>query len=148
MTRRVVDYYNQFKERSRFYAGMVAWLGFPYAIVAIEHGKRYSGKTKYSLWKMLKLATEGVVSFSDLPLRWIVYFGIAISSISFIFALFYLIVWFFWETIVPGYTSIIVSSFFLGGVQLIVLGVIGRYIGGIHAETKNRPLYVIKDMIE
>jgi glycosyltransferase involved in cell wall biosynthesis len=148
MTRRVVDAYNQFGERSRFYGGLVAWLGFPYAIVAIEHGERFAGKTKYSFWKMIKLAAEGVISFSDLPLRWIVYFGIAISGISFIFALFYFIAWLIWKTVVPGYTSIIVSSLFIGGVQLIVLGVIGRYIGGIYAETKSRPLYVVKTMIE
>jgi dolichol-phosphate mannosyltransferase len=148
MTRRVVDYINELRERSRFYGGLVAWLGFPYAIVPVEHGERFAGKTKYSLWKMIRLATEGIVSFSDIPLRLIGYFGLMISAASFILGIYVLIRWFVWGIPLAGYTSIIVSIFFLGGVTLVVLGVIGRYLGGVLIEVKGRPLYVVRDVIE
>lgn len=148
MSRRVVDYFNQFRERSRFYGGMVAWMGFPYAIVPVEHGERFSGKTKYNLSGMLKLGIEGVISFSDIPLRMIGRFGLLVSAISFIIGLYYLLVWIIHGIPTPGYTSIIVAIFFMGGIQLIVLGIISRYIGSVHIEIKKRPLYVIKDKIE
>ncbi len=148
MTRRVVDYMNQFRERCRFYGGLVAWLGFPYAVIDVEHGKRAAGKTKYNLWKMIKMATEGVISFSDIPLRLVGYFGFIVSAISFIIGIYYILIWLISRTPVPGYTSVIVSIFFMGGVLLIVLGVIGQYIANIHIETKKRPLYVIQDKIE
>jgi len=148
MTRRVVDYYNQFQERSRFYGGLVAWLGFPYAIIPVEHGERFAGKTKYSISKMLRLGIAGVISFSDIPLRLIARFGLIVSVISFLIGLYYILVWLFLGTPVPGFTSIIVAVFFMGGIQLVVLGVISRYLGSIHIETKKRPLYVIKDIIE
>jgi len=148
MTRRVVDYMGQLRERSRFYGGLVAWLGFPYAVVDIEHGERFAGKTKYSLRKLLKHAAEGVISFSDVPLRLAGYFGIMVSTISFAFGLYYLIRRLVWDIPVSGYTSTIVAIFFLGGVLLIVLWVMGQYIGRIHTEVKERPLYVIRDMLE
>jgi len=148
MTRRVVDYMGQLRERSRFYGGLVAWLGFPYAVVDIEHGERFAGKTKYSLRKLLKHAAEGVISFSDVPLRLAGYFGIIVSTISFVFGLYYLIRRLVWDIPVSGYTSTIVAIFFLGGVLLIVLWVMGQYIGRIHTEVKERPLYVIRDMLE
>ncbi|HUV26531.1 MAG TPA: glycosyltransferase family 2 protein [Anaerolineales bacterium] len=148
MTRRVVDYFNQFRERSRFYGGLVAWLGFPYAIVPVEHSERFSGKTKYNLAGMVKLGIEGIISFSDIPLRLIGRFGLLVSALSFIIGIYYLLVWIINGIPTPGYTSMIVSIFFMGGIQLIVLGIISRYIGNIHLEIKKRPLYVIKDKIE
>lgn len=148
MTRRVVDYFNQFRERSRFYGGLVAWMGFPYAVVPIEHGERFSGRTKYSLAKMVKLGIEGIISFSDIPLRLIGRLGLLVSALSFIIGLYYLLVWIFQGIPTPGYTSIIVAIFFMGGIQLVVLGVISRYIGNVHTEIKKRPLYIIKDKIE
>ena len=148
MTRRVVDYMNEFRECSRFYGGLIAWLGFPYAIVDVEHGERFAGKTKYNLWKLLKHAVEGVLSFSDIPLRLIGYFGLIVSVVSFILGIYMFARWFVAGIPVVGYTSVIVSIFFIGGVVLIVLGVIGQYIGRIHAEVKQRPLYVIGDTID
>ena len=148
MTRQVVDYFIEFRERSRFYGGLVAWLGFPYALVEVEHEERFAGKTKYGLWEMIKLATEGIISFSDIPLRLIGYFGLIVSAMSFVLGIYMLIRQFVWRVAVPGYTSIIVSMFFLGGMVLIMLGVIGEYIGKIHTEVKNRPLYVVADVLE
>lgn len=148
LTRRAVDYMNEFRERSRFYGGLVTWLGFPSATVEIEHGRRFAGKTKYSFWKLLRNAAEGVISFSDIPLRLMGYFGFIVSTVSFILGIYMLVRWFIWDIPVSGYTSIIVSMAFLGGVVLIFLGVIGQYISRIHIEVKKRPLYVIRDMIE
>lgn len=148
MKRRVVEHMGQFGERYRFHGGLVAWLGFPYTLVDIEHGKRYGGKTKYSLWKMIKLGIEGIISFSDIPLRLIGYFGLVVSVVSFICGIYVLIKGLLVGTPPSGYTSTIVTVFFTGGVLLLVLGVIGHYIGKIHIEVKKRPLYVIKDIIE
>ena len=148
MTRRVVDWFIKFSERNRFYSGLVAWLGFPYAVVDVEHGERFAGMTTYSLWKMTRLAMEGVVSFSDLPLRLIGHFGLIVSAVSFVIGARILIKWILWGIPVAGYTSTIVSVFFLGGVVLTVLGVLGRYIGKIHSEVKHRPMYVTRDLIE
>ena len=97
---------------------------------------------------MIKLATEGVISFSDVPLRLAGYFGLVVSGVSFVLGIYMLIRWFVWGIPVPGYTSIIVSIFFLGGVILIVLWVIGLYVSRIHVQVKKRPIYVIRDMIE
>lgn len=148
VTRKVVDCTNQLKERNRFHGGLVAWLGFPYTTVDVEYGERFAGKTKYSLRKMIALALEGIISFSDIPLRVIGYFGLLVSAISFIVGIVVLIRHLVWGIPVEGYTSTVVAIFFTGGVILLVLGVIGQYIGRIHIEVKNRPLYVIKDRIE
>lgn len=148
ISRKVVDYMSQLRERSRFYGGLVSWLGFPFATVDIKHSERYRGKTKYNLRKMLALATEGIISFSDLPLHLITYFGLTVSVVSFIIGIVILIRQLIWDFQVAGYTSTIVSLFFLGGILLLVLGVIGQYIGRIHIEVKKRPLYVVRDKLE
>jgi len=148
MTRRVVDNVNELRECSRFWGGLIAWLGFSYAMVDIEHGKRLAGRSKYSLWKMIRLAIEGITSFSNVPLRLAAYFGFVIATLSFVFGVYMVMRKFIWDIPVAGYTSLIVAIFFMGGVQLIVLGVIGEYIGKIHTEVRNRPLYVVEDIIE
>jgi len=148
MTRKVVDCTNQLRERNRFHGGLVAWLGFPYATVDVEYGERFAGKTKYSLRKMIALAIEGIISFSDIPLRMIGYFGLVVSAISFIVGIVVLVRHLVWGIPVEGYTSTVVAIFFTGGVILLVLGVIGQYISRIHIEVKNRPLYVVKDLID
>lgn len=148
MSRKVVDYTNQLRERNRLHGGLVAWLGFSFATVDVEYGARFSGKTKYSLRKMIALALEGIISFSDVPLRVIGYFGLLVSAISFIVGIVVLVRHLAWGIPVEGYTSTVVAIFFTGGVILLVLGVIGQYIGRIHIEVKNRPLYVVKDLME
>jgi glycosyltransferase involved in cell wall biosynthesis len=148
LTRRAVDYMNEFRESPRFYGGLITWLGFPSTTIDIKHSRRYSGKTKYSLWALLRNAAEGVISFSDVPLRLIEYFGLTISAISFVIGIVMLIMWSIGQISVSGYTSIIVSLFFIGGILMIILGVIGEYIGRIHIEVKKRPLYVIRDILE
>lgn len=148
MTRTVVDYTNQLRECSRTLGGLIGWLGFPCAAVDVEHGKRVAGKSKYGLWKLIRLATDGVISFSDVPLRLSGYFGFVVSGVSFVLGVYMLVRHLVLGATVAGYTYIIVSIFFTGGVLLLVLGVIGEYIGRINTEVRNRPLYVIKDIIE
>ena len=148
MTRRVIDYMKEIGERSRFYGGLLGWLGFPYLLVDVEHDDRYAGKTKYNLWKLTRYAIEGIVSFSELPLHLAGYFGLIVSFFSFVLGIYMILSWFIWDVEVAGYTSIVVSVFFLGGVILVVLGVIGQYIGKIHNEVKQRPLYVVREIVE
>ncbi len=148
MTRTVVDYTNQLREHSRTLGGLIKWLGFPYATVDVKHGKRAAGKSKYGLWKLIRLATDGIISFSDVPLRLSAYFGFAVSGASFVLGVYMLVRHLVFGATVAGYTYIIVSIFFTGGVLLLALGVIGEYIGRINTEVRNRPLYVIKDIME
>ena len=148
IARRVIDCMNELGERCRFYGGLLGWLGFPYALVDVEHGERLAGKTKYSLWKLMRYAADGVISFSDVPLHVAGYFGLLVSAVSFVLGVYVLIRWFVWGIPVAGYASIVVSIFFLGGLVLVVLWAVGQYIGRIHTEVKQRPLYVIRDMIE
>ena len=148
MTRQVVDYFTMFRERNRLYGGLIAWLGFTYATIEVEHDRRFAGKSKYDLSKLMKHAIEGVLSFSATPLQLAGYLGLAVSGLSFALGIYMLIRWFIWGVPVAGYTSLIVSVFFLGGIVLIFLWVLGQYIARIHIEVKQRPLYVIRDRIE
>lgn len=91
---------------------------------------------------------EGIISFSDVPLRWVGWFGLTVSAVSFVIGLYYLLFWALLGTPLPGFTLIIVSLFFMGGIQLIVLAFIGQYISKIHLEVKQRPLYVIRDLLQ
>ena len=148
MQRRVVDYFVMFRERNRLYGGLIAWLGFTYTAIEVEHDRRLAGKSKYNLPKLVRHAIEGVISFSATPLQLAGYLGLTVSGLSFALGIYMLVRWFIWGVPVAGYTSLIVSTFFLGGIVLIFLWVIGQYIGRIHIEVKQRPLYVIRDKIE
>jgi dolichol-phosphate mannosyltransferase len=144
----MVDYAKRLREHSRSLGGLVGWLGFPYATVDVEHGERAAGKSKYGLRKLIRFATDGMISFSDVPLRLSAYFGFVVSGVSFVLGVYLLVRHLVLDTTVAGYSYIVVSIFFMGGVLLLVLGIIGEYIGRINTEVRNRPLYVIKDIIE
>ncbi len=147
MRRNVVDYVNMLRERSRFFGGLLSWLGFSYSTVEVSCGRRLSGKSKYNFRKMIKLAAEGILSFSNIPLRLAGYLGLLSSLLSFIIGIYIIVLWSFWKINVPGYVSIIVSIFFTGGVLLFFLGVMGEYVIIIHTEVKKRPLYVIREIV-
>ncbi len=135
------------REKSRFIIGLMSWVGFSQAGVEIERHKRYAGRSKYTLFKLFKLAWHGVTSFSYIPLQLATYCGFGVAAISFLIGIYMLYRKLFLDIPLLGYASIIVSLFFLGGVILFVLGVIGEYIGRIYTEVQNRPLYVIKEEI-
>jgi dolichol-phosphate mannosyltransferase len=145
--RKVVDSLKEIRERSRFVRGLTSWVGFKQEGILYKREKRFAGHTKYSLKKMLKLAVDAVFSFSNFPLRIASYFGFLIAGLSFLYLIYVIILKLFTNTLIPGWTSLIVAVLFLGGVQLICLGIIGEYIGRIGEEVKHRPLYIIKEVI-
>jgi len=149
MSRRVVDVLKRSPERHRFLRGMVSWVGFNQTGVDYDRDERLSGTTKYPLTKMFRFAIDGITSFSDVPLRFASYLGFISSLVAFIYAL-VVISYKLFSLKPPGYTpgwaSTIVAVLFLGGVQLISLGILGEYIGRIYDEVKGRPLYLISDI--
>ena len=148
MNRKVVDSLKNIRERNRFVRGLVSWVGYRQIGVNYKREKRFAGRTKYPLRKMLKFAIDGISSFSFLPLRIASYGGFVISGVGLIYAVYVIFVKLFTTKTVPGWASLMVAILFLGGVQLIAIGIIGEYIARIGQETKQRPLYIIKEIIE
>lgn len=134
-----------FRERNLFLRGLVRQIGFQTAIVTYDRAERVAGESKYPLRKMLALAIEGVTSFSIRPLRLIAGLGFLIAGLSLIYAIYSLIVWSM-GAVVPGWTSIVLPIYILGGAHMIALGVIGEYIGKIYMETKARPRFIIDEV--
>ena|GEM_PF-58705 len=143
MSRRVVDALQGMRERHRFIRGLVAWLGFPQAAVYYDRNERHAGSSKYPVSKMLRFAIDGITSFSDVPLRIATWFGFIVSAVAFVVAIVEILIRVFTGYNLPGYTSTIFAILFLGGVQLIGIGILGEYVGRIHDEIKGRPLYLI-----
>ncbi len=148
MSRRVVNALLVMPERDRFVRGMVSWLGFSQAAVPYRRAARAAGVTKFSLWKMLRFATDGIVSFSILPLRLATWAGFAASGIALLGILITVIEKLMGaEGLVKGWASVLVAILFIGGVQLICMGIIGEYVGRIYGESKRRPLYLVQDKL-
>jgi polyisoprenyl-phosphate glycosyltransferase len=144
--RRALDVFNRMRESNRFVRGMFSWIGLRQAGIVYTRQERFAGETKYPLRKMLRFAATGVISFSAAPLRAALNLGFFVSFVAFAYGIWSIIVKLSGLYEVPGWTSIVVVTTFIGGIQLIVLGVIGEYIGDIHAEVKRRPLYVIGEL--
>ena len=142
MSRRVVDVLKQFRERNRFVRGMVAWIGWRQTAVEYERAVRLAGESKYPLRKMLRFAGDAIVSFSFAPLRLATGLGLVVSTLSFAYAVYAVLARIFAWDVVQGWASLMVAIVFLGGVQLVSLGIIGEYVGRIYDEVKRRPLYV------
>jgi dolichol-phosphate mannosyltransferase len=147
MDRRVVDVLNGMPERNRFVRGIRSWVGLNQVGLAYERHARHAGRPKYTLTRLVYLALDGLVSFSFLPLRIITMLGIGVSCISFLMAILYVIQWFTVGLNPPGFPTLVVSLFFLAGMQLITIGVIGEYVGRIFEEVKRRPLYVVRQVL-
>ena len=146
MSRRVVDALRQTRERHRFIRGLVSWVGYNQIGVEYDRDARFSGETKYPVSKMLKFAIDGITAFSEIPLRFASYLGFVTSSFAFLYAVVVLILKILGYN-EPGYTSTILTVLFLGGVQLIGIGILGEYVGRIYDEIKARPLYLIADNV-
>jgi len=131
-------------ERTRFMKGIYHWVGFRQMGLPYEEGGRLAGASRWSLWRLSALAVDGISAFSNLPLRLWGLLGAAIDGISMIYALSRIIRYFVYGVDVPGFESIIVAVLFLGGIQLLSLGVLGSYIGRIFNEVKGRPLYIVR----
>lgn len=147
MSRRAVEKLKTIRERHRFVRGLVSWIGFPQTGVTFVREERFAGETKYPLKKMLKFAFDGITSFSFFPLQLATYFGFLVSGLSFMGILVVILMKLFTTVTIPGWSSMIASILFLGGVQLITIGIIGEYIGRIYDEVKQRPLYIVQDLV-
>jgi len=137
----------QLTETSRNFNTLIRWVGFKSTAIEVKHGKRMVGKTSYSLNKSFKLALDTIISFSNKPLILTIKFGFLISFSSFIVGIYYLVLYINDKISVLGYTSLIVSIWFLSGLIIMVFGITGLYIGKIFDNVKNRPIYIIKDRI-
>ena len=146
MDRRVVDALLSMPERDRFVRGMVSWLGFSQTGVSYWRSARVAGVTKFSLWKMMRFALDGIVSFSIVPLRMATWTGFAASGLA-IFGIIVVMLERFFGVLglVKGWSSAMIAELFIGGVQLICLGIIGEYVGRIYGESKRRPLYIVRE---
>ncbi len=145
MSREVVENIKLMPERNLFMKGVLSWVGGRTDVVEYARAERVAGSTKFNGWKLWNLALEGITSFSTFPLRMWTYIGLFIACISFTYGSWMIIDKLIFGNNVPGYPSILVSILFLGGVQLIGIGVLGEYIGRIYIEVKQRPRYVLKD---
>jgi len=135
-------------ERNRFVRGMTSWVGYTQVGLPYDRSPRAAGTTKYPLRTMVRLASDAIVSFSSLPLQLAIGFGFALSALCFAYA-----GWAAWVTLVhgrhvPGWASLMVAILLVGGVQLMCLGIIGEYIGRIYDEVKQRPLYLVREVLE
>ena len=147
LDRRVVDVIREMPERNRFMKGLFAWAGFKQAAVSYHREERKVGKTKYNYWKLWTLAIDGITSASTVPLRIWSYLGAFVALGALAFAGFIVVRTLTTGIEVPGYASLMVAILFLGGLQLLSLGVLGEYVGRILTETKARPLYVVRETI-
>lgn len=147
MSRRVIDCLKKYKEVNLFLRGIIPQLGFPATTVFYERNERFAGESKYPLGKMLALAANGITSFSVVPLRMITLLGLFVSSASVVVVVWILIGKFVMHTALPGWTSTVLPIYFLGGVQLLSIGILGEYLSKIYMETKQRPLYFIEEKL-
>jgi len=147
MDRRVVEVIRNLPERSRFMKGIFAWVGFPTTSVPYERPVRDVGASKWPFWRLWNFALDGITAFSTVPLRVWTYFGGIVALVAFLYALFIVLRVLILGIDLPGYPSLMAVVLFLGGVQLVSLGVMGEYIGRLVVEAKRRPLYIIAERI-
>lgn len=148
MSRRAVEAVKQLPENNLFMKGLLSWVGFPTAVVEYTRSERSAGNSKFKFYKLLNLALEGITSFSTVPLRFWTYLGGTVAFVSFLLAMKIILAKLFFGNPVQGYASLMVAILFLGGVQLIGIGVLGEYIGRIYKETKHRPRFIIKSIVK
>ncbi|MEX9793589.1 glycosyltransferase family 2 protein [Morganella morganii] len=144
MSRETVENIKLLPERNLFMKGVLSWVGGNVDIVEYTRAERSAGESKFNGWKLWNLALEGITSFSTFPLRMWTYIGLFVAALSFVYGGWMIIDKLIWGNPVPGYPSLLVSILFLGGIQLIGIGVLGEYIGRIYFESKNRPKYILK----
>jgi polyisoprenyl-phosphate glycosyltransferase len=143
ISQKVVLNLRQMREQLRFFGGLVNWMGFPKAIVDVKHAERYDGKSTYTLKKLFKLASDCIIAYSDKPLKLAVKLGFIMSTLAFIYGIYILIRALIYSSPVLGWSSLIVSLYFISGIIIAILGIIGIYLGKTFDETKKRPLYII-----
>jgi dolichol-phosphate mannosyltransferase len=146
--RQCVEDIKKMREKSRFLTGMLSWIGYRQTGVLTRRDERYEGRSKYTLFRLIRLAWHGITSFSRVPLQSATYFGFIVAFFSFLYGCYMLLKKLIHGIPIMGYASIIVSLFFLGGIILFVLGSIGEYIGRIYEQVQDRPLYLVKERLQ
>lgn len=147
MDRASCEAFKALREQDRFVRGLTSWIGFKQTNIPYRADARHSGQSKYSFSKMLRFAINGITSFTTLPLKAVGVFGLVVAAISFIYAAYALYVRLVLDIAVEGWTSLLMGVLFLGGVQLISIGVLGAYIARIFRQVKNRPLYIVQEKV-
>ena len=146
MDKKVVQQFLTLKEKTKFFRGLITWVGFKQYPLHYTASPRYRGKSKYTLWKMTKFAFDGITSLSSFPLHISTILGTMVSLFSFVYAVYALYIRLVTHQALPGWTSVLVAVLFLGGVQLLSLGVMGEYLNRIYSETKARPTYILRNI--
>ncbi len=144
MSKRVVEALKRLPENQRFMKGLFAWVGFKTTVIEYVREKREAGQSSFNGWKLWNFALDGITSFSTLPLRIWLYIGALVSFLSFLYGSFIILKTLIFGVDLPGYASLAVIMLFLGGIQLIGIGILGEYIGRIYSESKRRPSYIIE----
>ena len=147
VSRRVVEHFRSLNENLRFYGGIVNWLGFEHASIPVQHGARFAGESSYTLGKRIRLAAHITLAHSDRPLRFSIGLGLVMSALSFAYGGYIIVRAMISDFSVEGWASLIASIYFTGGIILVVLGIVGIYIGKIFGEIKRRPLYVVAKQV-
>lgn len=147
LSRRAVAALGGLRERQRFMKGLFAWIGYPQTSVVYHRDARHAGVTKWNYWRLGNLAVEGITSFSTAPLRIATWLGVSAAGLAFLYGLWVLLKVCIWGDPVRGYPTLMVVILFLGGAQLLALGVIGEYIGRTYAESKRRPIYYVESRL-
>jgi glycosyltransferase involved in cell wall biosynthesis len=145
VSRRVIEALRGLRERQRFMKGLFAWVGYPQVELAYQREARIAGRSKFNFWRLWNFALEGITGFSTVPLRVATYVGVASAALAFAYGLWVVAKTLLWGDPVQGWPTLMVVILFLGGVQLVALGVIGEYLGRLYLESKQRPLYLVRD---
>ena len=147
ISRKVVESFRTMRERLRFFGGLVAWMGFPTFSIDVQHDERFAGQSTYTFGKLWKLASETIIAYSDKPLRLSIRFGFTISVLAFGYGSYIFYRALVHGAAITGWSSLIVSVYFLGGIIISILGILGVYLGKTFDESKRRPLYLVRDNI-
>lgn len=143
--KKIVEVLREMPEKNKYLRGQISWVGFNQTFVEYDRQERQAGATGYTYRKMLHFALDGITAFSDVPLKIVTYFGFMVSIIAFFVAIYALLAKFVWENSVPGWTSLMIAILFIGGIQMIAIGIIGEYLSRMNHNIRNRPLYIIRD---
>jgi dolichol-phosphate mannosyltransferase len=143
LSRRVVENFRQMRERLRFFGALVGWMGFRWAAIEVEHAERHQGRSAYTFAKLWRLAADTIVAYSDKPLRLSIRLGFLIATLALGYGLYILVRALLYGTAISGWASLIVSIYFIGGIIIALLGVLGIYLGKTYDEAKRRPLYIV-----
>lgn len=143
--KKIVEVLREMPEKNKYLRGQISWVGFNQTFVEYDRQERQAGATGYTYRKMLHFALDGITAFSDVPLKIVTYFGFIVSVIAFFVAIYALLAKFVWENSVPGWTSLMIAILFIGGIQMIAIGIIGEYLSRMNHNIRNRPLYIIRE---